>query len=199
MICNASMQRSTFHLFISLEYLQNDKGTVCLTAAMETDKHEKGCRTILNQLTLSIFSTVFFVWALSVFIYISGVCCVAMVTSVLHPHCVCSLIKSVLNHVFTITMYVPSHKVCYALLPWWNVCSSDSRCHAWRVNNPGNEIIPSRYAYLGWGLWGEPNQAAHWHQVCHSCQLQLGCSCQPLLAFSFPSPPPFTSAPYPFT
>ena len=122
--------------------------------------------------------------------HISGVCCVAMVTSVLHPHCVCSLIKSVLNHVF-ITMYVPSHKVCYALLPWWNVCSSDSRCHAWRVNNPGNEIIPSRYAYLGWGLWGEPNQAAHWHQVCHSCQLQLGCSCQPLLAFSFPiSPPP---------
>ena len=64
------MQRSTFHLFISLEYLQNDKGTVCLTATMETDKHEKGCRTILNQLTLSIFSTVFFVWALSVFIYL---------------------------------------------------------------------------------------------------------------------------------
>ena len=38
--------------------------------------------------------------------HISGVCCVAMVTSVLHPHCVCSLIKSVLNHVFTITMYL---------------------------------------------------------------------------------------------
>ena len=68
--------------------------------------------------SLLIFSTVFFIRALNVFIYISGVCVcgvfVAMVTSVLHPHCICSLIsaiKSVINHIVLCVQhhYVPSY------------------------------------------------------------------------------------------
>ena len=66
--------------------------------------------------SLSIFSTVFFLRALNVFIYISGVCVVCLLPWLLcmHPHCICSLInaiKSVINHVVLCVQhhYVPSY------------------------------------------------------------------------------------------
>ena len=122
---------------------------------MEADEHEKGRRTILNQLTLCRYfqlCSFYGHWMFS-YIYIWCVCVcgvfVAMVTSVLHLHCICSLInaiKSVINHVVLCVQhhYVPSY-IKYIVMHhcYGEICVQQhwfqALLHAKKTNEPGCE------------------------------------------------------------
>lgn len=130
MICNTSMQiylSSSFHLSrIPLEW-QRSSSSYCRYGNRRTWKRMSDYfkSTDCQHFQLCSF---YGHWVF----YISGVCCVAMVTSVLHPHCLQSnqiSPQSCVHHHYICN--VPSQSIIIVMhcCHGENVCSSDSRHH----------------------------------------------------------------------
>ena len=116
----------------------------------------------INWAFVDIFNCVLFTGIECFHIYISSVfgVCVAMVTSLLHPHCICSLInaiKSVINHVVLCVQhhYVPSY-IKYIVM---HRCYGEICVHHWfqalawkeKLTNLGMRLSFVKIkGFLGW-------------------------------------------------